>query len=529
MAVKQRITYVFSILFIFFGCAEKSKKSDLKVYRYNEAVNVSSLDPAFAKSQNNMWAVNQIFDGLVAMDDSLNIIPRVAKSWTFSEDRKQINFLLNQEFYFHDDPCFENGSGRKLKAQDIVYSFHRIIDRNINSPGSWIFDGVIAEQEPFVALSDSVFQLNLQKAFLPILGILSMQYCGIVPEEAVDYYGNNFRANPVGTGPFKFKRWIENQGLYLLKNENYPQETGNLEGVKISFIADKKIAFYALLNDKLDFFSGVESSFSSEILENDGSLKEDKEEQINLVSAPFLNMEYIGINMELAKNSILGSKKFRQALNYAIDRETMISLLKSNIPAPATSGFVPRGLPSFNEKEVLGYTYNTSKATELLKSSNYDGNEIITLYTNNDYADIITYVAKSWEKIGVKVRIELQETSVLRQGMRNSAVPLFRASWIADYPDAESFLCMFYGENPPPPNYTRFNNSAFDDLYNQALSENDTEKRYELYWQMDELIVEEAPVIFLYYDKTAIFTSKRVKNYRANALNMLDCRNISIN
>ena len=528
MAVRQRFIYVYCLLFIFIACDDESKKSNLKVLRYNEAVNISSLDPAFAKSNNNMWAVNQIFDGLVAMDDSLHIIPRIAKNWSFSKDRKQITFTLRTDFTFHDDPCFAEGKGRKVTAHDVAYSYNRVIDKDVNSPGSWIFEGIVENDSSFVALSDSVFQLNLEKAFLPILGILSMQYCAIVPREAVEFYGSDFRSHPVGSGPFKFKRWIENQGLYLLKNENYPQETGNLEGIKISFIADKKIAFYSLLNNKLDLFSGVESSFSNEVLENDGTLKASKKDMIDLVNVPYLNMEYIGINMSLAQNSILGNKSFRQALNYAIDRASMIALLKSNIPKPATSGFVPRGLPSFDENQVLGYTYNLSKANALIKESNYDGVELITLYTNNDYVDIITYVAKSWEKIGVKVKIELQETAVLRQGMRNKAIPLFRASWIADYPDAESFLCMFYGSNPPPPNYTRFSNTTFDELYTRALTEDDEKKRYKLYWEMDRMIVEEAPVIFLYYDETAIFTSKRVKDYKSNALNMLDCRKISM-
>lgn len=524
----QLYIYVLLSLIILQSCKNNSDQGKYKVLRYNQANNITSLDPAFAKSQNNMWAVNQLFDGLVSLNDSLELVPRIAKSWSFSPDRTQLTFQLNTNYRFHNDPCFEDKE-RFVTAQDVVYSFERIIDQKTNSPGSWIFNGIVDKSKPFVAKDDSTFILNLQKPFLPILGILTMQYCSIVAHEAVEYYGSQFRAHPIGTGPFKFKIWKENQGLYLLKNKDYPNNQGNLDGIKVSFIPDKKIAYYELLNKNLDLLSGIESSYASELLDKKGKLLSKHENVFNLSSAPFLNTEYIGINMNLAKNSMLGNKDFRKALNFAIDREELLSGLKNNIGIPAHGGFVPQGLPSFNPEEVRGYNFNQDSALYYLKKSNYNQSpELISVHTNNEYIDVITYVAKSWENIGIKVKIELMEPSILRQGMRNESIRMFRASWIADYPDAESFLCMYYSKNPPPPNYTRFQNKKFDALYEQALSETDEEKRYALYWEMDRLLIEEAPIIFLYYDETAVFLQKRIESYKSNALNMLDLRGVSI-
>ncbi len=528
VSVNHDIIYVFFLLIILFSCKNDSQSEEYKVLRYNQANNITSLDPAFAKSQNNMWAVNQIYDGLLSLNASLDLVPRLAKSWRFSADRKQITFLLDTSYKFHDDPCFE-GKPRYLKADDVVYSFNRIIDKDTNSPGSWIFNGTVADENPFLAVNDSTFVLRLQKPFLPILGILTMQYCSIVPEEAVLSYGNQFRSHPVGTGPFKFKTWKENQGLYLLKNEDYPNNPGDIDGIKVSFIPDKKIAYYELLNNNLDLLSGIESSYASELLDKEGRLLDRHADVFTLNNAPFLNTEYIGINMELAKNSILGTKDFRKALNFAINRKELLASLKNNIGSPADAGFVPKGLPVHNPEKVRGYSFNQDSALYYLKKSNYfEDKELITVHTNNEYIDVITYVAKSWENMGIQVKIELMEPSILRQGMRNESIAMFRASWIADYPDAESFLCMYYSKNPPPPNYTRFRNDTFDKLYEAALSETDLSKRYALYWQMDRILIDEAPIIFLYYDETAVFVRNRIENLNTNALNMLDARGVHI-
>ncbi len=505
------------------ACGSKQVREH-KVLRYNQPNHITSLDPAFAKSQNNIWSVLHIFDGLVELDDSLNVSPAIAKSWEISEDGLDYTFHLKEDVFFHENVCFGK-EGRKVLASDFEYSLTRLVDPKISSPGSWLFTDKIRADRPFEAVDDTTFVLHLSKPFIPMLGILTMQYCAVVPQECVEYYGSEFAQKPVGTGAFKFKKWIANQALFLNRNDNYFKGPSRLEGIKTSFMADKKIAMLELLNGNIDFVNGLESSFINELLDKDGILLPEKEDQLKLSKSPYLNSEYLGINLDACgPNSPLRIKEVRQAMNYAIDRKLMLTALRNNVGRPADSGFVPTGLPSHNKEAVPGYEYNLQKAKSLLADAGYpdgEGLESIELYTNKDYLDITTFVARQLQKIGLEVTIEVLESAILRDGMRKGSIPFFRASWIADYPDAESFLCMYYSQNPAPPNYTRFSNPSFDDLYEQSIKEADVAKRYKLYHAMDRILVDEAPVIFLFYDEASRFHSPKLSGVSQNGLNLL--------
>lgn len=508
---------------LFIATCSDPEVNDNKVFIYNQPNPITSLDPAFAKAQNNIWAVNHVFDGLVALDDSLQVIPALAKSWKVTEDGKKVTFTLRNDVFFHDDPCFGDNKARHVVAQDVKYSLDRLLDQKVSSPGSWLFTDKIGDLPLFEAVDDTTFVINLNRPFMPILGILTMQYCSVTCQEAVDFYKDEFRAHPVGTGPFKLKRWVENQALFLERNVKYSlPRKDNIEYIKTTFITDKQIAMYEMLQGKVNLISGLESSFVNDLLTRDGQLKPDKADKIKYKRTPFLNMEYLGINMDLAaKDKYLSQKEFRQALNYSIDKELMMRSLRNSVGQPALAGFIPAGLPSHDPSNVKGYSYNQAKALDLLSSINYDGS-VITITTNNEYLDICTFVSKQWENVGVKSKIEVIESAVLRDGMRKSSVELFRASWIADYPDGESFLCMFYSKNPPPPNYTSFSNLEFDYLYERALQESDASKRIKLYQEMDKIIVEEAPVIFLFYDESSLFYNTQIEGLSNNGLNLLN-------
>ena len=520
------------------SCGNKENKSEesLRLFRYNQATAVTSLDPAFARNQSNNWAVNHLFNGLVSLDNNLNVVPCIAKRWEVSDDGLLYTFYLRDDVHFHDSEVFENGKGRKVVAEDVVYSFNRIINPQIQSPGAWLFNDRVAKDSPFTAIDEQTFQLKLLGPFRPMLSILSMQYCSIIPKEAIDKYGASFRTNPVGTGAFTFKKWIENQSLILSKNENYFEEgQPSLDGIRVDFVKDRNTAYLQFMKGDLDFMSGLVASIVDELLTKEGELQAKHESTIDFVKAPFLNTEYLGINMSFEepnqKNSPLRFKEVRQALNYGFDREKMLRELRNNVGKPANSGFCPRGLPSFNAEKVKGYNYNPEKARELLAAAGYPngkGMPVINLQTNNDYEDICIYIKRQWEDLGVKVNIDLLESATLRELMSNGKAGFFRASWIADYPDAESFYTVFYGKNPAPPNYTQFKNTSFDKLYEQALNENDDNKRYELYQEMDRILIEEAPVVFLFYDETARFSQKAVRGLNSNALNLLSLKKVKI-
>ena len=509
-----------------------------QVFHYNQPNNITSLDPAFAKSQNNIWACDHLYNRLIELDDDLNVVPAIASKWTISEDGKTYTFTLREDIYFHDNEVFSAGKGRAVVAADVVYSFNRILDAKVSSPGSWIFKDRLRVDEPFVALDERTFELHLAVPFRPMLQILTMHYCSIVPKEAVEKYGTTFRANPVGTGPFQFKKWIENQTLILVKNERYfEKENGQqlpyVDGVRISFIGDRKTAYLELMNGKIDLISGLEASYTNELLTTEGALQSKHQDKLQFIKSPFLNTEYLGINMQFKKDkNPLQIKKVRQALNYAFNRELMLKSLRNNVGKAANSGFTPIGLPSHDAQKVKGYSYNPDKARQLLAEAGFPngkGLPAVKLMTNKDYLDLGTFITREWEDIGIKAQIDVIESATLRNMMTKGQAPFFRGSWIADYPDAESYFTVFYGKNPAPPNYTQFQNATFDRLYEQALQENDDGKRFDLYQQMDKIIVEEAPVVFLMYDETAVCAQKNISGLSRNALNLLSLKKVKKN
>ena len=512
------------------SCTHNSR-SNTKVFHYNQHNPLTSLDPAFAKSQSNIWPVNHIYSTLVALDDSLNVIPDLASSWIVSEDGKMYTFNIKPDVFFHNDECFRLKEAREVSASDVLYSFNRLISSDVKSPGSWIFKGRIRENNPFEAKDDSTFVIHLEKAFGPFLSLLSMQYCSVVPKEAVSFYGTHFFENPVGTGPFEFVKWIDKTGLFLKTNEDYHQSVyHNLDGIRTSFIPDRSVALLEIINGNLDYMSGLEASYINTALDKSGEVKEGLRDKLSLYKNPYLNFEYLGINQELAKqnNSILQYKEVRQALNHAIDRSLMLNSLRNGVGHIADSGVVPKGLPSYNPEMVKGYEYNTEKAQELLYSLDVDLEESLVISTSKDYLDLTTFIARQWQELGLNVEIDVMESAVLRDKMRNSAISLFRASWIADYPDGENFLSLFYSKNPAPPNYTRYSNSDYDQLYEQSIIPQPLEKKYELYNAMNEMLIDDAPVIFLFYDETANFYSEEISGMPTNAMNLLNPCNIRL-
>ncbi len=521
---------LFSCFFLC-ACSDKGQEKTQKhVFHYNQISNVSSLDPAFARSQANMWCIEHLYNNLLTLDDSLHIQSDLAKRFEVSADGLTYTFILRDDVFFHDDSCFTLGKGRKMVAADIAYSFSRLLDLAVASPGSWIFKDKVDSIRPFEALNDTTFSLHLQRPFRPMLGILTMQYCAIVPREAVEYYKKDFRSHPVGTGAFRFKKWLENQGLFLLRNEHYFETDTQgvrlpyLDGVRVSFMPDRKTAYLEMMKGKIDFTSGIESSIVNELLTQDGELQPKHLGKLQLIKSPYLNTEYLGINVSLkGKDAPLSEKKVRQALNYGFDRVQMLQTLRNSMGKAATSGFAPRGLPSFSDS-VIGYSYQPEKARQLLAAAGYpngQGLPTVKLFCNKDYLDLCTFITRQWEELGVKAKVEVMETATLREMMTKGTAPTFRASWIADYPDAESFYAVFYGKNPAPPNYTRFQNAEFDAIYETALTENDDAQRYELYHQLDKITIDEAPVIFLFYDESSRFARANISGMSYNSMNLL--------
>jgi oligopeptide transport system substrate-binding protein len=534
---------LFSIISITACQRAEYNDTDLTVFKYNEAAGITSLDPAFARNQANIWVVNQLFNGLVQLDSNLQIKPCIAARWEVSSDAGEFTFFLRTDVYFHDSEVFPNKKGRKVIAGDVVYSLQRLSNSRLASPGAWIMNHVDGPDgnKNIIAINDSVVRIKLKQPFPPFIGMLSMQYCSIIPREAVEYYGEEFRVNPVGTGPFTFKMLKEGVKLVMIRNPMYFEldDNGNklpyLDAISVSFIIDKQSAFLEFVKGNLDFMSGLDASYKDEVLSPSGQLKSKYRDRIRLISQPYLNTEYLGIlydqNNPIMENSPLKDIRVRKALNMGFDRKRMIRYLRNGIGQPGIHGIIPAGMPGYSEDSNYGYTYNPALASQLLTEAGYPGGKglpPITISTNASYLDISQFIQNQLSQIGFNIKIDVSPPGTLRENIAQGRVAFFRGSWIADYPDAENYLSLFYSENKSPagPNYTQFENKEFDQLYLKAIHEPNDSIRIGLYQQMDSVMMEQSPVIVLFYDQVLRFTGKSIYNLGSNPLNLLDLKRV---
>lgn len=536
-------SFLVSLLLVSCG-VNSTDNSDKTVFKYNEAVGIVSLDPAFAKDQACIWACNQIYNGLVQLDDDLEVLPCIAKSWDVSDSGKLYTFHLRTDVFFHDHELFKNGKGRKVTASDFVYSFGRIIDPKMASPGAWIFNNVNDSFDynnfNFKALNDTTLLISLSSPFPPFLSLLSMQYCSVIPKEIVDYYGKDYRKNPIGTGPFKFKMWKEGVKLVLVKNENYFEFDGDqqlpyLDAVSISFIVDKQSVFLEFLKGNIDFLNSIDPSYKDVLLTRKGTLNQKYCDQFTLLTEPYLNTEYLGFlvdtTSEIYNSNPCSIKAIRQAINYGFDRRKMMKYLRNNIGSPGVYGFIPVGMPSFDSVQMKGYEYNPEKVRQLLAEAGYPNGEglpEITLSTSATYLDLCEYLQQQLSDFGIKIRMEVNPPATLREMVANSKLPFFRGSWIADYPDAENYLSLFYSKNfcPKGPNYTHFSHPEFDKLYEMAQYETNDSIRYYYYIEMNKIVMDEAPVVVLYYDQVLRFCQKNISGLTSNPMNLLTLKRV---
>jgi len=533
---RNLVIQILFFLILFSSCKEHKEKA-ANVFRTNMHAGLISLDPAFSKDQTTMWACSQLYNGLVQTNDELAIEPSIAKSWEISADARTYTFHLRNDVYFTDNVLFKNGQGRNVIADDFVYSLGRIIDTVVASPGAWLFNGKVREVQPFEAINDSTLIIHLKVPFRPLLGLLSLPYCSVVPKEVVDHYGKDFRKNPVGTGPFKIKIWDEKSALVLEKNASYWESRNGrklpfIDGVRFSFIADRGVEFALFEQGKLDLVNGIDASFQDKMLTKNGELQPALKEKVAFLKAPYLSTEYLGISMGKQPNAALQKKEVRQAINYAIDRKKMITYLRNGIGKVADAGMIPAGLPGYDPAKVKGYTYDPAKSKSLLTDAGFPGGKgmpAITLYTNPSYMELGTFLAKELEQVGIRVILENTPPAFLREMMHNNEVPFFRASWLGDYPDGENYLALFYGKNEAPPNYTFLRNANFDQLYENALQAISPDHAVALYQQMENIILDEAPTVPLYYDEIVHFLQPRVKGWHTNAMNMLQLKDIELN
>ncbi len=533
---------LFTVLGIL-GCKNVDKKSPSMVFHYNEDESVTTLDPAFVKSQSEIWIVSQIFNGLVDLNPQLQVVPALSDHWEISEDKKIYTFHLRRDAQF----CFPDLGGkvthRRVNSRDVAFSLSRIADPKSASPGAWIFADKIDSNlsQVFVPLNDTVFQIHLLRPVASLLNLLATNYGFVVPVEYKSTEKAVLARNPIGTGPFYLKRWEEQIKLVLRKNDIYHEKDSAgvslpyLDAINVSFVKNKQTAFMQFLAGSYDFFNGLESSFKDELLTTNAQLKPKYNQRLKTLITPFLNTEYIGCYLgdQAGKVNYLQDVHLRRALELSIDRKAIVQFFRNGLGTPGEYGFVP---PQLNPNQISVLTDSMTQSKQDAKAefalseySKMKVKPVITLSTTADYLDMMVYLQEAWSRIGINIKVDIQTGGMLRQLRNEGKLMLFRGSWIADYPDAENYLACFYQKflSPNGPNYTHFVDADFDAIY-EAIESGGSKDRSDDIFRANLRLMSQVPVIPLYYDKSIRLMHPWVKGLGNDVTNRLPLKRVKI-
>jgi len=527
-------------------------------YRMNEVQELRTLDPVKLNDAPSSHVVHQIYDLLVDFDSTLNLVPELATRWEVSEDGRTYTYHLRSGVTFHDSPAFPDGKGRTMTAADVKYCFDRILDARSGTFGDSYFRGKVKgateyfeatqnlapDAKPaidgvsgFRVVDDSTFAIDLLEPFASFKYYPALGFCYIYPHEAVEKYGVNFFRNPVGTGPFVFKEWKPGEYLSLARNPNYWQTDsyGNrlpfLDGVRVSFIKDEKQQINELQQGNIEESYRIPNEFFTTVVTPDGKLTPEWS-QFQLHRIPAFSTQFYGF---LTTAPPFNDRRVRQAFCYAIDREKIIQyVLLGQAAGPAVHGLVPPSMPHYDETRIKGYSFDVDKARALMAEAGYpDGKGFpqidIQLNSgggrNQQVAEAIQNMIS--QNLGVKLGLKTLEWPQHQELLESGKSPLFRLGWVADYPDPENFLNLFYGKTvpdsgPSPINSTRYKNPEFDALFEKALGTLDDSTRYELYLQAEQLAVDDAPMMFIYNDLDYRLVQPWVRDYASNPMDRRD-------
>ena len=555
---KTLLLLCLTISILNFSCSEKEVVNN-NVFNLNIMQNIETLEPVMSNSIQIIWGFSIMMEGLVQFDKENKLIPCIAKSWEISDDALVYTFTLRDDVNFHDNECFKetNGKGRKVTASDFKYCIERVCNPKTKSRGQWVYRDRIKGAQEYIdfmsgkstkevseipgikAVNDSTLTIELNKPFAPFLSILTMSYGYVYPKEAVEFYGDKFGQNPVGTGPFKFVKWDFDKELIFEKYDDYREKDkdGNsipyLDGVKITFTQSSETEFLDFQNDKYDYHDPSSETFD-QITNQNGELIDAESKSYTLNRQPWLQTVFFGMNQSPdlpggKDGPFVNNKKLRQALNYAIDKDRILKYVLKNRGIAAVNGPIPDGMPGFNP-DIKGYEFNKDEAKRLLSEAGYpDGNGLnLVLVTGNEEIQktIAVAVQEQLREFGINLQLEQMIQSTLISKQEDGVFSFWRASWGADYYDPENFMALFYSKNitPKGPNRVGYSNPAVDKMYEDALRITDFEERKKIYDEMQKIVIEDAVWLNLFYNQKVYLLQKNVKGFYVDGLNIINLK-----
>lgn len=480
------------------------------------------LDPAMATDTTSAEVDYQIFETLVENDSEGNLVPLLAESWEMNGDATAVVFKLRRGVKFHkttEGGQLTANGGREVTADDWVWTFNYICAPETNSPRAYFVEFIKGYEEyragktetlaGVKALDDYTLKFELSEKFAPFASVLAYNTFVVFPKEDVLKWGDEWNFHPVGTGPFKFELWNQDDKIILSKNEEYwgQDENGNplpyLDGIEFRIIED-----YAVMWEEFKV-GNLYQTFTDDPYYLEAKTKY----RDSFYELPQLGTFYFGMNQELPP--FKDNKPLRHAMNYAINRDLLNEIVLNGRQTPA-KGILPPSMFGYN-RNLTGYNYDPEKAKQLLKEAGYpNGLEITLQYdTNTFYARIVEALQAQYAQIGIKVNLKNIDWGTHLDTTARGEVPLFRMGWVCDYNDPDNFLyVLLNSENKGPRgNYTRYHNPIVDMLTKRARRESDPEIRKQLYQEAEEIIVDDAPMVFIFHYTTDSLVQPFVRGY----------------
>lgn len=519
------------------------------VLRLNSVEDYTSLFPASINDIYSTHIASQGYEGLLRLNQkTLEVEPCLAESFNIDKDKKTYTFHLRKGVKFIDDECFANGKGREINAEDFKYCFEFLCSNHQENKWPSLFrdrlvgaheyaDGTANSVAGINVIDDYTIELELINPFSGFPNLLTILAAAVYPKEAIDTYGYDGMQNRiVGSGPFIPTNIENGNSVTFVKNQNYwrKDEFGNqlpfLNQVEFSFIKDKNAELKAFQDDELDMLWGIPVEEIQNIM---GSLEEAKDglnKEFEVQSINSLNVQYYGF---LYTSDVFNDVRVRRAFNYAVDRDSLTNFVLQGEGSAAHNGFVPE-MSGYPSETVNGFDYNPEMAQKLMKEAGYpDGKGFpeITLNlnasggVNEKIADAITYMIN--KNLGVNIALNVMPMSELHPKVERGEVDFWRFGWIADYPDPSNFLYLFHGKNiiegkESSINYFRYSNPEFDKVYEEALVEIDTEKRMKLYAQADQILMDDAVIMPLFFNIDIRLIDPDIQDFDINEMEYRD-------
>ena len=483
------------------------------VYRKPLENEPHSLDPVQVTSTYAGSVVQQLFDGLVQFDADLNVVPALATSWSASRDGTTWTFHLRQGVRFHH--------GREVTAEDVIYSFTRLLDPAVRSPRAWLFERVqgagafmAGQAERVEGLQTSApytLQITLSQPYTPFITVLGMVQAKIVPRDEVERLGAHFGQAPVGTGPFRFGSWVKGQDIILEANAAYFEGRPLLDRLhyRIFPAGDHDAIFTAFTNGQLE--EAPVPAHERQRLRS--------EQRYHFLRKPLLATLFLWMNTDTAP---LSDVKVRQAINYAINRPAINSTIRQDRFVQA-QGILPAGMPGHNP-DLPGYDYDLGRAKQLLAAAGYpEGKGLPGLELWSSVASPTAQaeheaMQRDLQAIGISLALHTTENwQQFNELLGKRPGALYRYAWFADFPDPDNYLFSLFHSRSAN-NFANYRNPQVDSLLHQAQREIDALKRVQIYRQAEALITADAPTVNLVYYTFERLFQPYVKGIEVNAL-----------